>query len=213
MYGSRSRNIIYLFELFTFLREFLSLCFLASNGTNTHFPLHNTGTNIPPEYIKSCKQGAEDAMEKGGLVGAEVSGMRVTLNDGASHAVDSSDMAFRIATSAAVREAMRAAKPQILEPIMKIEIQSPQEFQGAIVSGINQRMGLIHSSDPNADGSGVTIVAEVPLAQMFGYSTNLRSITQGKGEFSMEYSAHQPVNRDTMETLIKEHKAEQAKAA
>jgi len=171
------------------------------------------GTNIPPEYIKSCKQGAEDAMSKGGLVGAEVSGMRVTLNDGASHAVDSSDMAFRIAMASAVREAMQRAKPQILEPIMKLDVESPQEFQGAIVSGLNQRMGLIQSSEPTSDGSGVTIVADVPLAQMFGYSTNLRSITQGKGEFTMEYGRHSAVNRDEMDKLIKEFKADQAEKA
>ena len=103
------------------------------------------GTNIPPEYIKSCRQGAEDAMLKGGLVGQEVQGLRVTLNDGASHAVDSSDMAFRIATAAAVREAMRNAQPKILEPVMKLEVEAPTEFQGAIVSGLNQRMGLIQS--------------------------------------------------------------------
>jgi len=150
-------------------------------------------------------------MEKGGLIGAEVDGMRVTLVDGQAHAVDSSDMAFRIATSAAVREAMRAARPQILEPVMKLEVESPQEFQGAIVSGLNQRMGLIQSSDPSTDGSGVTIVCDVPLAQMFGYSTNLRSITQGKGEFTMEYSSHQQVNREEMDKLIKEHKQEQEK--
>jgi elongation factor G len=104
-------------------------------------------------------------------------------------------MAFRICTAAAVREAMTRAQPKILEPVMKLEVEAPTEFQGAIVSGLNQRMGLIQSSDPSADGSGVNIVCDVPLAQMFGYSTALRSITQGKGEFTMDYSAHPLVRR------------------
>ena len=105
------------------------------------------GTNIPPEFIPSCEKGARDAMEKGGLIGVEVEGMRVALVDGQSHAVDSSDMAFRICMGAAVRESMQRAKPHILEPVMKLEVVAPQEFQGTIVSGLNRRMGLIQNSD------------------------------------------------------------------
>jgi len=130
--------------------------------------------------------------------------MRVALSDGQSHAVDSSDMAFRICMSAAVREAMKKANPQILEPVMKLEVVAPQEFQGTIVSGLNRRMGLIQSSDITEDAS-VQIVADMPLANMFGYSTDLRSITQGKGEFTMEYFDHMPVTRDTQNDLIKKH--------
>ena len=140
----------------------------------------------------------------------EVQGMRVVLEDGASHAVDSSDMAFRYAMSQAVREAMGKASPSVLEPIMKLEVVAPQEFQGAIVSGLNRRMGLIQNSSTMDDN--VIIEADMPLAQMFGYSTDIRSITQGKGEFTMEYKEHQPVQRDQQAELIKAFKEEQEMA-
>mmetsp|Transcript_18927 Transcript_18927/g.38855 ORF Transcript_18927/g.38855 Transcript_18927/m.38855 type:complete len:728 (-) Transcript_18927:33-2216(-) len=169
------------------------------------------GTNIPPEYIASCEKGAIDASSKGGLIGMEVQGMRVVLEDGASHAVDSSDMAFRYAMSQAVREAMAKANPSVLEPIMKLEVVAPQEFQGTIVSGLNRRMGLIQNSSTMDDN--VIIEADVPLSQMFGYSTDIRSITQGKGEFTMEYKDHQPVQRDQQAELIKAFKEEQEASA
>ena len=163
--------------------------------------------------------------------------MRVVLEDGASHAVDSSDMAFRFAMSQAVREAMARAAPSVLEPIMKLDVVAPQEvkcvhdstanfetisnaiklhlrssqFQGAIVSGLSRRMGLIQNSSTMDDN--VVIEADVPLAQMFGYSTDIRSITQGKGEFTMEYRQHQPVQRDQQAELIKAFKEEQEAAA
>jgi len=166
------------------------------------------GTNIPPEFYPSCEKGANDAAAKGGLIGMEVSGVRVVLQDGAAHAVDSSDMAFRYAMAQAVREAMGQADPSILEPIMKLDVVAPQEFQGAIVSGLNRRMGLIQNSS-NMDDN-VVIEADVPLAQMFGYSTDIRSITQGKGEFTMEYKMHQAVPRDQQSTLIKNFKEQEA---
>ena len=98
---------------------------------------------------------------------------------------------------------MCAGRPQILEPIMSLEVNSPMEFQGAIIGGLNKRGGLIMASDINEDGNQISVKAEVPLAQMFGYSTELRSCTQGKGEFAMEYKDHQPVSRDVQENLIK----------
>ena len=122
------------------------------------------GTNIPPEYYSSCDKGRVDAMEEGALVGCEVEGVRVVLEDGAAHAVDSSDLAFRTATAAAVRDAMRRANPSVLEPVMTVEVEIPSEFQGTVVAGINRRMGLIQSSEMNDDGSGIRIEAEVPLA-------------------------------------------------
>jgi len=175
---------------------------------NFEFVNNCTGTNIPPEYYPSCRNGAQDACEKGGLIECEVQGLRVVLEDGASHSVDSSDMAFRIATAAATRDAMRKAQPSILEPVMKLEVVAPEEFQGAIVGGLNRRNGLIQSSDMDADGSSVVIIADMPLANMFGYSTDLRSITQGKGEFTMEYKTHMPVRADVQEELIKAHNEE-----
>lgn len=167
------------------------------------------GTNIPPEFYSSCEKGAEDAFKKGPLVGCELERVKVVLQDGAAHAVDSSDLAFRTCMANAVRDTMKKANPSILEPVMRVEVDVPSEFQGTVVGGINKRMGIIQQSDVNADGSGVKILADVPLANMFGYSTELRSLTQGKGEFSMEYLKHQQVPRNVQDELAKKYKEEQ----
>jgi elongation factor G len=167
------------------------------------------GMNIPPEYYSSCEKGAIDAFVEGALVGCNVEGVKVVLLDGAAHAVDSSDQAFRTCMAQAVRTTMRQANPSILEPVMTVEIDIPSEFQGTVVAGVNRRMGLIQNSDMNDDGSGIKILADVPLANMFSYSTELRSQTQGKGEFSMEYNKHIEVPRSTQEALMKKYKAEQ----
>mmetsp|Transcript_16434 Transcript_16434/g.20525 ORF Transcript_16434/g.20525 Transcript_16434/m.20525 type:complete len:757 (-) Transcript_16434:58-2328(-) len=171
------------------------------------------GTNIPPEYYTSCEKGTADAMAEGSLVGSIVEGVRVVLKDGAAHAVDSSDMAFRICMSYAIRKALREAGPQILEPIMTVEVNIPTEFQGAVIAGLNRRMGMIMSGDVGEDGVGMTILSEVPLANMFGYSTELRSVTQGKGEFTMEYTKHVPVPRNVQEELTRKYQEERAQAA
>jgi len=163
------------------------------------------GTNIPSEYIQSCAKGFEDATKRGGMIGAQVQGLRVVLQDGQSHSVDSSDLAFRTAAASALRSVMKNAGPAILEPIMSIEVTAPSEFQGTIVGGLNKRMGLIQSSSMNDDGSGSIVKADIPLAQMFGYSTDLRSCTQGKGEFTMEYKDHQSVTKDAQEKLVREY--------
>ena len=178
-------------------------------GQANKFDNHCIGTNIPPEYYTSCQKGMEDAVLEGALVGAEVEGLRVVLQDGASHAVDSSDMAFRTCMAHAIRDTMKKANPSILEPVMKVEIYIPSEFQGSVVAAVNRRMGLIQSSDMNDDGSGITVVADVPLANMFGYSTELRSLTQGKGEFSMEYAKHIQVPKNGQEELMRKYKQEQ----
>jgi elongation factor G len=167
------------------------------------------GTNVPPEYIPSCEKGAKDAINQGGLIGHEVHNLRVVLTDGAAHAVDSSDMAFRTAMATAVRTAMQRAQPCVLEPVMSTEVTAPAEFQGAIIAGLNRRMGMIQGSDMSADGSATVINADVPLSSMFGYSTELRSNTQGKGEFSMEYNEHLQVPQDVQGTLIKEYAEKQ----
>ena len=179
-------------------------------GKTNEFVNKCTGTNIPPEYYSSCEKGTNDAFAEGSLVGSEVEGIRVVLEDGASHAVDSSDQAFRTCMASAIRSAMKQAQPNVLEPVMSVEIDIPAEFQGAVVAGINRRMGLIQSSDMNDDGSGVKVMAEVPLANMFGYSTELRSGTQGKGEFSMEYHSHSPVPKNIQDELEKKHREEKA---
>lgn len=166
------------------------------------------GQNIPPEYHSSCEKGANDAMEEGSLVGCEVEGLRIVIEDGAAHDVDSSDMAFRTAMARAVRDTMKKANPKILEPIMSVEVDAPAEFQGAVVAALNRRSGMIQNSDLNDDGSNVKIVAEVPLSNMFGYSTELRSQTQGKGEFSMEYLKHSQVPANIQVELMKKYKEE-----
>ena len=180
-------------------------------GTTNEFVNLLTGTNIPPEYYSSCEKGMNDAMVEGALVGAEVEGLRVVLKDGASHAVDSSDLAFRICMANAIRSCMKLASPSVLEPIMTVEVHAPTEFQGTVVAGLNRRMGLIQSSDMNDEGSGVKILADVPLNKMFGYSTEIRSQTQGKGEFTMEYMKHVSVMKNVQEELMTKYKLEKEK--
>jgi elongation factor G len=182
---------------------------LEEPGRVNIFENRCVGMNIPPEFYSSCEKGANDAFVEGALVGCEVEGVKVVLQDGAAHSVDSSDLAFRTCMAQAVRTTMRQANPSILEPVMTVEIDIPSEFQGTVVAGVNRRMGLIQNSDMNDDGSGIKILADVPLANMFGYSTELRSQTQGKGEFTMEYNRHIEVPRNTQEELMKKYKAEQ----
>lgn len=126
------------------------------------------------------------------------------INDGAYHDVDSSDMAFQIAGRYAFRQGFNKANPQILEPIMKVEVDGPSEFQGAILGSLNQRRGMILNT--TEEDSYCKTEAEVPLADMFGYSTVLRSSTQGKAEFSMEFSRYAPVPRNVAEELMKKYK-------
>lgn len=172
-------------------------------GVEFEFENRVIGTNIPPEFIPSCEKGARAACAKGVLAGYPLSGVRVVVTDGQAHAVDSNDLSFQLAMQYGIRQGVKAGKPQILEPVMNLEVAAPSEFQGNLISGLNKRNGLILSTDLNDDGSQVTIQAAVPLANMFGYSTDIRSSTQGKGEFSMEYANHQPVLKDQQDALMK----------
>jgi len=149
------------------------------------------GGAIPNEFISSCDKGFREAIKRGTLIGFPVVGVRAVINDGASHPVDSSDMAFSTAALMAFREVYQKAKPVILEPIMKVAVEGPTEFQGNIFGSINQRRGVIVSS--TEDGSFCSVVAEVPLSEMFGYSTILRSMSQGKAEFTMEFEKYAKV--------------------
>ena len=161
------------------------------------------GGTIPTEFIPSCDKGFQLAMKKGTQVGFPIIGVRAVINDGAYHAVDSSDQAFQTAALGAFREAFENAKPVILEPIMKVEVVTPNEFQGSVFASVNQRRGVIISS--NEDNQVSTILGEVPLSEMFGYSTILRSLTQGKGEFTMEFSKYGRVPVSVAESLRKEY--------
>ncbi|NNB91712.1 elongation factor G [Corallococcus exiguus] len=166
------------------------------------------GGSIPREFIPACDKGFTEAVKKGSLIGFPVVGLRVVINDGAFHAVDSSEMAFKTAAIMGFREGYAAAKPIILEPIMKVEVTAPEDFQGSVVGQLNQRRGTILETG-TAEGY-VTAVAEVPLNTMFGYSTDLRSATQGKGEFTMEFARYSPVPRNEAEALMAQYKEKQA---
>ena len=168
------------------------------------------GGAIPNEYIPSCDKGFKKAMKNGSLIGAPIVGVKITINDGQYHPVDSNDNAFQIAAIGAFREGYEKAKPVILEPIMKVQIAAPSEFQGNIFGLINQRRGIIvDSSDENNTS---TVNAEVPLSEMFGFSTILRSSTQGKGEFTMEFEKYGKVPNAVADELIKNYH-EERKAA
>ena len=168
------------------------------------------GGAIPNEFIPSCDKGFQKAMKEGSLIGAPIVGVRMTINDGQSHPVDSNDNAFQIAAIGAFREGYAKAKPVILEPIMKVQMTAPTEFQGNLFGLINQRRGVIVDSTDENNTS--TVNAEVPLSEMFGFSTILRSSTQGKGEFTMEFEKYGRVPNAIAEELIKKYQ-DQKKAA
>jgi elongation factor G len=165
------------------------------------------GGAIPTDYVPSCDKGFKEANKKGSLIGFPVVNIRCVINDGQSHSVDSSDLAFQQAAIGAFREAYVKAKPCILEPIMKVSVEGPTEFQGNIFASINQRRGVISSS--TEDGTFSKVEAEVPLSEMFGYSTVLRSLTQGKAEFTMEFEKYGKVPHSISEALIKEYEEKQ----
>ena len=165
------------------------------------------GGNIPTEYIPSVEKGFRESLAKGRLIGFPVTGIRICLTDGKSHSVDSSDNAFQAAARGAFREFYGKAKPIILEPVMKVEVEGPQEFQGAILKSIMQRRGTVVGTTED-DGGFCRIEAEVALAEMFGYATDLRSLTQGKAEFSMEFSRYLPAPGDVQEELKKKYEGQ-----
>lgn len=175
---------------------------LPSDAVETYeFVDDIVGGVIPREYIPACDKGFREAITEGSLIGQPVVGVRATINDGAEHPVDSSEMAFKVASIAAFREAYMKAKPVILEPIMKLEISAPEEFQGVAIGQINQRRGVIVGA--TMDAGYVVVEAEVPLSEMFGYSTDLRSVTQGKGEFSMEFLRYSQVPKNVQDEMVK----------
>jgi elongation factor G len=164
------------------------------------------GGVIPREYIPSCDKGFKKSLVKGSLCGAAITGVRAVINDGNSHSVDSSDVAFQLAAQGAFREAYNKAKPVIMEPIMKVAVEGPSEFQGAVMGSLNQRRGMIIGTVE--EGNYTVVEAEVPLSEMFGYSTTLRSLTQGKAEFTMEFATFKQVPKSVSEELIKEYQEE-----
>jgi elongation factor G len=166
------------------------------------------GGVIPREFIPACNKGFRSMIIEGRLIGAPVVGVRMTINDGAYHAVDSSDRAFQAAARGAWRDVYHRAGPIVLEPVMKVSVEAPTEFQGSIIGTINQRRGSILGMQ-ESDGYA-TIDSEVPLAEMFGYATVLRSATQGKAEFTMEFARYSPAPKSVTEALIKAYVEEKA---
>ncbi|RJX19323.1 MAG: elongation factor G [Desulfobulbus sp.] len=167
------------------------------------------GGAIPREFISSCDKGFQKSLEKGRLIGAPITGVRVTINDGSSHAVDSSDIAFQLAAIGGFKEGYMKAGPVIMEPIMKVAVEGPSEFQGGVMGSINQRRGVIVGTFE--EGNYTVVEAEVPLSEMFGYSTVLRSLTQGKAEFTMEFATYKQVPKSVAEELIKAYEQEKKK--
>jgi elongation factor G len=155
---------------------------------------------VPKEYIKPTHKGIEEAMEKGIVAGFPMVDMKATLYDGSFHEVDSSEMAFKIAGSMALQSAARKASPILLEPIMKLEVTIPQENFGDVIGDIASRRGKIESTEDQMDSK--IINAKVPLAEMFGYATNLRSMTQGRGTFTMEFDHYEEVPNNVAQEII-----------
>jgi elongation factor G len=159
------------------------------------------GGVIPKEYIPAVDKGIQEAMHSGVLAGFPVVDVKVTLYDGSYHEVDSSEMAFKIAGSMAFKEACHKAKPVLLEPIMKVEVVTPEENMGDVMGDLNSRRGMIQGMEDSP--SGKIIRAEVPLAQMFGYATDLRSATQGRATYSMEFAKYNEVPASIAEAVSK----------
>ena len=177
---------------------------------DSHEFLNSTvGGSIPKEYIPGVEKGYRESLDKGPLAGFKVINTRFELKDGTFHAVDSSEMAFKVAARQAFKQAFLEAKPVILEPIMRVEAETPMEFQGPVQGDLSSRRGMLLGSDIRDEYA--VIIAEVPLSEMFGYSTDLRSKTQGKATFSMEFAAYRPVPSSIQEQLVKKYRDDKAK--
>lgn len=181
----------------------------AENSDNLIFNNNIVGGRIPKEYIPGVERGLRESLEKGPLAGFQVIDVQVDLNDGSYHNVDSSELAFKIAARAAFKEAFMQARPVLLEPVMKVEVETPTDFQGPVQGDLSSRRGILLGSNMRDDFT--VIEAEVPLAEMFGYSTDLRSKTQGKASFSMEFSCYKAVPHSIQEQLASKYREEQAK--
>ena len=163
------------------------------------------GGAVPREYIPAIEKGAREAVDRGVLAGFPLIGVKATVYDGSYHDVDSNEAAFKMAGSMAIQEAVKRATPVLLEPVMKVEVVTPEEFMGTVVGDLNSKRGQIQEMGDR--GNIKTVRAMVPLAEMFGYATNVRSLTQGRASYSMEFGEYQEVPRNVSETIIKERAA------
>ncbi|PST67349.1 elongation factor G [Shewanella algae] len=177
-------------------------------GSGFKFTSSVVGGNVPREFWPAVESGFEEMMNEGPLAGFPVLDVEVELFDGGYHAVDSSAIAFEIAAKGAFRQSMPKAKPQLLEPVMKVDVFTPDDHVGDVIGDLNRRRGMI--KDQEAGLTGVRVKADVPLAEMFGYIGHLRTMTSGRGQFSMEFSHYAPCPANVAETVIAETKARNA---
>ena len=173
-------------------------------GTGYQFEDKIVGGAIPKEYIPAVDKGIQEAKESGVLAGYDTVDFKVSLVDGSYHDVDSSEMAFKIAGSMAFKEGAQKADPVLLEPIMKVEIEVPDQYLGDVMGDVSRRRGNLQGT--SMKGSSQIIRAEIPMSEMFGYATDLRSNTQGRGSFSMELSHYAEVPRNVAEKIIGDRK-------
>jgi len=176
----------------------------AEEGTGFEFVSKIVGGTIPKEYINPAAQGMKEACESGILAGYPVIDLRATMVDGSFHDVDSSEMAFKIAGSMAIKEAVMKALPVLLEPMMKVEVEVPEDYIGNVIGDLNSRRGQIEGQETDQGIAKVSV--KVPLAEMFGYATDIRSKTQGRGIFTMEFSHYEEVPRNVAEAIIAKNK-------
>ena len=175
-------------------------------GKGFEFVDATVGGSVPREYIKPTQEGLEDALEKGMIAGYPVIDIKATLFDGSYHDVDSSEMAYKIAASMALKEAGKKCKPVILEPIMNVEITAPNEYLGSVMGDVSSRRGQI--TDQEERGNAIIVRAMIPLSEMFGYVTDLRSFTQGRGNYSMKFDHYSEVPKSIAEKIIKNNSSE-----
>jgi elongation factor G len=178
-------------------------------GSGYEFESKVTGGNVPREFWPAVQKGFELSMEKGVLAGYPCLDFKVTLTDGAYHPVDSSAVAYELAAKAAYRQSMPKAGPQLMEPIMKVDVFTPEDHVGDVIGDLNRRRGMIKSQEPGA--TSVRVKADCPLSEMFGYIGDLRTMTSGRGQFSMEFSHYMPCPANVAEEVIKEAKERAAK--
>jgi elongation factor G len=172
--------------------------------TKNEYESQVTGGHISEKFLFACEKGFMASCEKGPLIGHRVLGVRMVVNDGATHSTDSSEMAFKNATQQAFRKAFAEAGPQVLEPLMKTSVTAPNEFQGGVVGLLNKRNAVIHDTEIGAEE--FTVTCDCSLNSMFGFSSHLRAATQGKGEFSMEFSHYSPASGQMQRELIASYK-------
>jgi elongation factor G len=169
-------------------------------GEGYEFVDRITGGTIPKEYIPSIDLGIQEAMESGILAGFPVVDVRIELVDGSYHDVDSSEMAFKVAGSMAFKEGMKRAKPKLLEPVMSVEVVTPDDYLGDVIGNLNGRRGRVEQLEPV--GASQSIKASVPLSEMFGYATDLRSMSQGRATFTMQFDRYEEVPATIAEAIV-----------